>query len=112
LAQRDSSFLGCCGVTQATDCRGAGHAKSDGALRSLEPFPDGLWAWHPSLGKSDRVPFALRVRHRGRFWANVGITTAANFIFAVGVIVIYLLLRFIGFDLLDKLRKLEQIMPS
>jgi hypothetical protein len=62
--------------------------------------------------KNEAVNAALAAAVKGRFWHQVGITTAANFIFAVGVIVLYFLLRFIGFDLIDKLRKLEQIFPT
>lgn len=62
--------------------------------------------------KEEAVKTALIEAVKGRFWNSVWITTAANFIFAIGVVVLYFLLRFIGFDLLDKLHKLDQIFPN
>lgn len=61
--------------------------------------------------KQAAVKAALVDALRGSFWKNVLVNAAANFIFAIGAILIYFLLRFSGFDLLDKLRKLEQILP-
>lgn len=62
--------------------------------------------------KQEAVRIALSKAVKGRFWQSVWVTAIANFIFAVGVIVLYFLLRFVGFDLLDKLRTLEKIFPS
>jgi len=59
--------------------------------------------------KQEAVRAALSEAVRGRFWRSVWISAFANFVFAIGVIVLYFLLRFIGFDLLDKLRMLEQM---
>lgn len=61
--------------------------------------------------KTAAVKAALQEALRGRFWQEVWTTAIANFIFAIGAIVLYLFLRFVGFDLLDMFRKLEQIIP-
>jgi hypothetical protein len=61
--------------------------------------------------KKAAVNAALADALRGRFWKTVGVTAVANFIFAVGIIGLYFLLRFMGFDLVDKFQKLEQMFP-
>jgi hypothetical protein len=61
--------------------------------------------------KAAAVKAALKDALQGRFWQAVWTTALANFIFAIGAIVLYLFLRFVGFDLLDLFRKLEQIIP-
>ncbi|QPC43882.1 hypothetical protein HW532_15010 [Kaustia mangrovi] len=59
--------------------------------------------------KKTAVREALSDALKGRFWKQVGMTAAANFVFAVGIIAIYFMLRFIGFDLLDRLRALDRM---
>lgn len=62
--------------------------------------------------KEAAVRAALGEALKGRFWQQVGVTAAANTVFAIGVVGVYFLLRFFGVDLLDRLRQLEQIFPN
>ena len=62
--------------------------------------------------KAAAVKAALKEAVKGRFWRLVWTTTAANFLFAIGAILLYLLLRLVGFDPLDIFRKLDQIIPK
>ena len=66
---------------------------------------------YADVEKAAAVKAELKEAVKGRFWRAVGITAVANFMFAIGAILLYLLLRFVGFDLLDMYRKLAQIIP-
>ena len=59
--------------------------------------------------KKEAVREALADAVKGKFWQQVWVTASATFIFAIGSIVIYFGLRFIGFDLIDQLNKLEKM---
>lgn len=61
--------------------------------------------------KKEAVRSALKEAVRGKFWKDVGVNAVANLFFAVGTIALYLLLKFIGFDLIDKLRTLSSWLP-
>lgn len=62
--------------------------------------------------KEQAVRAALEDALKGNFWKNVGVTTAANTVFAIGVVVVYFLFLFFGVDLLDQLRALERLYPN
>lgn len=60
--------------------------------------------------KKEAVRSALRDAVRGKFWKDVGVNAVATLVFAVGTIILYLLLKFMGFDLIEKLAKLSHIL--
>lgn len=62
--------------------------------------------------KKQAVAEALADALKGSFLRQVWISILANFGAAVLTIGIYFGLRFIGFDLIDQIRKLEQIVPG
>lgn len=59
--------------------------------------------------KEAAVKDALKDALKGNFWRQVLATTAATFVFAIGTIALYFLLRLTGFDLIDQFHRWEQI---
>jgi hypothetical protein len=60
--------------------------------------------------KKEAVRSALKEAIRGKFWKDVWVSAIANLFFAIGTIALYLLLKFMGFDLVEKLAKLSHIL--
>lgn len=60
--------------------------------------------------KKEAVRLALSDALGGKFWKDVGVNAIANLVFAIGTIALYLLLKFMGFDLIEKLAKLSSIL--
>jgi len=60
--------------------------------------------------KKEAVRSALKEAVRGKFWKDVWVSAIANLFFAIGTIALYLLLKFMGFDLVEKLAKLSHIL--
>lgn len=60
--------------------------------------------------KKEAVRSALKEAVRGKFWKDVWVSAVANLFFAVGTIALYLLLKFMGFDLVEKLAKLSSML--
>ncbi|WP_445222169.1 hypothetical protein ACKWRH_21145 [Bradyrhizobium sp. Pa8] len=60
--------------------------------------------------KKEAVRAALKDAVRGKFWKDVTVNAVANLFFAVGTVALYLLLKFMGFDLVEKLAKLSSML--
>lgn len=80
----------------------------DAATESLGVFAVNYADAEKDVAAKEALADALK----GHFWKQVGVASAANLIFAVGVVVVYFLLRVFGLDLVDRLRALEQTFPN